>query len=125
MPRKSSSKQGESFNNAWKASAEIIRDLVILFLLEFRLASKSLLVITVLGFLAFIFLLTIWLGISYGLLTWLLTKGYHFMTCFLMIVGLNLLLLLISVKLILSRIKYISFRETRREVKLLIGDRYE
>lgn len=105
-----------AIEHIWKYSLEIIQDIFKLFLLEVRLAGKSLATIIIMVILAALLLISSWFSLLGALISWLLTLHMSLVLSLVLVAGVNLIIAIAIGIYIIKISSNLKFKETRKQI---------
>lgn len=109
----------------WKESLDLIQDIFELFMLEIKLAGKSLVNIAVLLLVMVVLLLTTWFGLLGALIFWLVNMHFNLALLLVAASAINLLAAILVGVFVLKNTRNLQFPETRKQLGLNRGEDYE
>lgn len=108
--------------NIWANSFGIIRDIFQLFILEVKLAGRSIAMILVLVIVTSLLLLSSWFLLVGALVTWLMTFNMNLIPSLLIVSAINLFIAVITGLFIARLAHNIDFKETRQQLQFKRDD---
>lgn len=102
----------------WQGSVGIVKDIVAIFLLEVKLANKSIMTILGLALFATILLLSIWFSLLGALVVWLLSNDISIILSLAIVCAINIVLAILVGFIIYRTANNLHFKETRQQLEL-------
>ncbi len=107
----------QSLEHIWKYSLGIIKDIFKLFILEVKLAGRSLATILILVVIASLLLLSSWFCLLGALTIWIMSFNLSLVASLFIMSAINLLIVIAIVFSILQLSNNLHFRETRKQLE--------